>query len=140
MIAWMRGFEDYFIDSTLRIDYFHTGDAKEELLAVDQMLRQGTWAGNPRHLLDPFNTFNHRALATWIFCMIVMVVTSLLTAPPAKAKTDGIIWNKSYLSLLPEDRQKYRGLKDWRLWWGVFVGIVLFIYAFFLWYRIQHPW
>ncbi len=47
-------FEEYFVDSTLRIDYFHTGDAKEEILTVDQMLRQGSWAGNPRILLDPF--------------------------------------------------------------------------------------
>jgi len=42
--------------------------------------------------------------------------------------------------LPPEERQKYRGLKDWRLWWLLFIGIVLAIYGFFLWYRIQHPW
>jgi hypothetical protein len=47
-------FEEYFIDSTLRIDYYHTGDAKEEALTVDQVLRQGTWAGSPRNLLDTF--------------------------------------------------------------------------------------
>ncbi len=47
-------FEDYFVDSTLRIDYYHTGDARDEFLTVDQMLRQGPWAGNPRKLLDPF--------------------------------------------------------------------------------------
>jgi len=47
-------FEDYFIDSTLRVDYYHTGDATEEILAVDQMMREGTWPGNPAKLLDPF--------------------------------------------------------------------------------------
>ena len=97
-------------------------------------------AQNERHLLDPYNTFNHRALATWMFCMIVMIVTSLVTAPPPKEKTEGIIWNKSYLSLPPEESAKYRGLKDWRIWWGIFVGIVLSIYGFFLWYRLKHPW
>ena len=51
-------FEEFFVDSTLRIDYYHTGDAKEEVLAIDQILRQGTWAGNPRNLLDPFG-FGH---------------------------------------------------------------------------------
>lgn len=91
-------------------------------------------------LLGRFNTFNHRALATWLVCMAVMIVTSLLTAPPPKEKTEGIIWNKSYLSLPPEEQKKYRGLKDWRIWWALFVGIVLSIYGFFLWYRIQHPW
>ena len=47
-------FEDVFVDSTLRIDFFHTGDAKEEVLTIDQMYKQGTWAGNPSQLLDPF--------------------------------------------------------------------------------------
>ena len=72
--------------------------------------------------------------------MAVMISTSLLTAPPRKEKTEGIIWNRSYLSLPLEERQKYRGLKDWRIWWGLFVAIVLSIYGFFLWYRFQHPW
>lgn len=99
-----------------------------------------SWALLQFELLGRFNTFNHRALACWIFCMSVMIVTSLLTAPPPKEKTEGIIWNRSYLSLPPEERAKYRGLKDWRLWWGIFVGIVLSIYGFFLWYRLQHPW
>jgi SSS family solute:Na+ symporter len=91
-------------------------------------------------LLGRFNTFNHRALATWLFCMAVMSVTSLLTAPPPKEKIEGIIWNKSFLMLPPEERAKYRGLKDWRIWWALFIGIVLAIYGFFLWHRIQHPW
>jgi SSS family solute:Na+ symporter len=99
-----------------------------------------SWALWYFELLGRFNTFNHRALATWIFCMTVMIVTSLVTEPPPEEKTKGIIWNKSYLSLLPEERAKYRGLKDWRIWWALFVGIVLAIYGFFLWFRFQHPW
>ena len=91
-------------------------------------------------LLGRFNTFNHRALVCWAFCMGVMIVTSLATAPPPKERVLGIIWNKSFLSLPPEEREKYRGFKDWRIWWGIFVGIVLSIYGFFIWYRIQHPW
>ena len=41
---------------------------------------------------------------------------------------------------LLQNAEKYRGLKDWRIWWGLFVGIVLSIYGFFLWYRIRNPW
>jgi len=99
-----------------------------------------SWALWQFELLGRFNTFNHRAFANWIFCMFVMIATSLVTEPPPKEKVDGIIWNKSYLSLPPEERAKYRGLKDWRIWWALFVGIVLSIYGFFLWYRFQHPW
>jgi SSS family solute:Na+ symporter len=91
-------------------------------------------------LLGRFNTFNHRAIVAWLFCMAVMITVSLVTAPPPKEKTEGIIWNKSYLTLPPDEQQKYRGIKDWRLWWVLFVAIILAIYGFFLWYRFQHPW
>ena len=40
-------FDRYFTDQTLRIDYFHTGDAKSETFSLDKMYRQGQWAGNP---------------------------------------------------------------------------------------------
>ena len=99
-----------------------------------------TWALAEFQLLGKYNTYNHRALCAWIFCMSVMITISLLTAPPPKEKTEGIIWNKSYMSLPPDEQKKYRGLKDWRIWWLLFVGIVLSIYGFFLWQRIQHPW
>ena len=48
-------FDDYFIDKTMRIDFFHIGDAKEELITIDQIYQQGIWAGNPKNLIDPFN-------------------------------------------------------------------------------------
>jgi SSS family solute:Na+ symporter len=99
-----------------------------------------SWALLQFELLGRFNTFNHRALAAWIFCMGVMITTSLVTAPPPTEKVAGIIWNKSYLSLPPDERQKYRGLRDWRIWWLLFVCTILSIYGFFLWYRFQHPW
>ncbi|MDZ7377196.1 MAG: M64 family metallo-endopeptidase [candidate division KSB1 bacterium] len=48
-------FDDYFLDQTLRVDYYHIGDAKEEFITIDQLYLQGLWAGNPKHLIDPFN-------------------------------------------------------------------------------------
>ena len=33
----------------------------------------------------------------------------------------------------------YHGIKDFRLWWLIFVGIILGIYGFFLWFRLQYP-
>ena len=38
-----------------------------------------------------------------------------------------------------EEKQRYRGWQDFRIWWLLFVGIILAIYAFFLWFRFQHP-
>jgi SSS family solute:Na+ symporter len=91
-------------------------------------------------LLGRFNTFNHRALGTWICSMTLMIVVSLLTAPPPLEKTEGIIWNKSFAMLPPDVQRRYTGWKDWRIWWALFIGLVLCIYAFFVWYRFQHPW
>ena len=48
-------FDDYFIDKTMRVDYFHTGDATEDIITIDKIYQQEVWAGNPRNLIDQFN-------------------------------------------------------------------------------------
>ena len=48
-------FEAWFMDKTLRVDYYHTGSAASETFALDQAYDQGTWAGSRVHLLDPFD-------------------------------------------------------------------------------------
>jgi SSS family solute:Na+ symporter len=80
--------------------------------------------------------YQHSALVSWIFCMFVMVTTSLLTSPPPKEKVERIIWNRSYLNLPPDERARYSGWKDFRLWWLLFVVAVLGIYGFFLWFNL----
>src|SRR4051812_9380063 len=72
--------------------------------------------------------YQHGALITWIFSMVVMIVVSLLTPPPDVEHTRGIIWNRSFLSLPPDERAKYRGWKNYLIYWAIFVGIVLSIY------------
>jgi hypothetical protein len=47
-------FEKYFADLTMRIDVFHTGDAKQEMVTVDRVIQEGPWAGNPLRLVAPF--------------------------------------------------------------------------------------
>lgn len=48
-------FEKYFEDSTLRIDYLHTGDANNESFEVVEKLKYGSWAGSRVNLIDSFN-------------------------------------------------------------------------------------
>ncbi len=48
-------FDEYFVDKTMRIDYFHTGDSQQEWVTVDQVYQQGIWAGSRRNLIDNFN-------------------------------------------------------------------------------------
>jgi SSS family solute:Na+ symporter len=135
-VLWRRA-NGIAASMTIILGFVFTGALKFfELLGPEDPQRPLSW--HPSWL--NYNTFNHRAIVAWLFCMAVMITTSLLTAPPPEEKTEGIIWNKSYLSLPPGEQQKYRGLKDWRMWWALFVGIILSIYGFFLWYRFQHPW
>jgi hypothetical protein len=48
-------FDKYFVDKTMRVDYYHIGNAKEELVTLDFVYEQGIWAGSRRNLIDPFN-------------------------------------------------------------------------------------
>jgi len=49
-------FDDYFMDKTMRVDYFQTGNAEEEIYAIDQIYQYNTWAGNPKKLIDNMNS------------------------------------------------------------------------------------
>jgi SSS family solute:Na+ symporter len=89
--------------------------------------------------LAPYANYLHRAVISWAFSMAVMIATSLLTRAPAPEKTNGIIWSFRYASLPDAEKKRYSGWKDLRLWWLIFVGAALSIYAFFLWFRFQHP-
>ena len=48
-------FDDFFIDNTMRIDYFHSGDAQNEWISLDKVYQQGIWAGSMHNLIYPFN-------------------------------------------------------------------------------------
>jgi solute:Na+ symporter, SSS family len=89
--------------------------------------------------LKPYRTYQHPALLAWVFCMLVMIVASLLTKPPPAEKVEGIIWTPHYARLPADLRERYRGLKDYRIWWLGFVLSILAIYGFFLWWRFEHP-
>jgi hypothetical protein len=49
-------FNRYFVDKTMRVDYFHIGDAKEEIVTLDQVYEQGIWAGSRHNLTDSFDS------------------------------------------------------------------------------------
>ncbi len=48
-------FDAWFVDKTMRVDYFHAGNSAEETITLDQVFDQGVWAGSRTHLIDPFN-------------------------------------------------------------------------------------
>jgi hypothetical protein len=48
-------FDKYFIDKTMRIDYYHIGDATTDIITLDRVYQQGIWAGSEKNLIDNFN-------------------------------------------------------------------------------------
>ncbi len=48
-------FSRYFRDETLRVDFYHVGNAREEFYTLDQVHATKPWAGGLNHLVDPFN-------------------------------------------------------------------------------------
>jgi IgA Peptidase M64/Peptidase M64 N-terminus len=48
-------FDKYFFDKTMRIDYFHIGDSKSEIITLDKIYKYGTWGGSLKNLIDNFN-------------------------------------------------------------------------------------
>lgn len=50
-----NNFEKYFSDQALRVDYFHTGDAKFEEVKIDQLYAYEGWAGSIVNLIDSLN-------------------------------------------------------------------------------------
>jgi hypothetical protein len=48
-------FNDYFIDKTMRIDFYTTGDSSEEIITIDHVYQTDGWAGNPKKTVSTFN-------------------------------------------------------------------------------------
>jgi hypothetical protein len=45
-------FDKYFLDKTMRLDYFHSGTSVEEHFAVDRIVSDGIWSGSKKILID----------------------------------------------------------------------------------------
>ena len=61
MTAARTAFKADFRDKTMRVDYFHTGGPGGEVIGLDRVVSDGTWAGSLTRLLDDTN------LGTYLF-------------------------------------------------------------------------
>lgn len=48
-------FDDYFLNKSLRINYFHFGDSLNDSYAIDELIEEPYWGGSKKNLFDPFN-------------------------------------------------------------------------------------
>jgi solute:Na+ symporter, SSS family len=89
--------------------------------------------------LMPFDNWLNRTFLVWLTCQVLMIVLSLVTRPPGREQTEGIIWSWSYAQLPPEERKKYRGLRSLTLWWGTLMAVTLFLNGYVLWFQFWGP-
>lgn len=48
-------FERFFLDKTMRVDYYHTGTKEEEMFSLDEAYEEGPWPGSRANLIDTLN-------------------------------------------------------------------------------------
>lgn len=56
-----KSFDAHFTDATLRVDLNHTGNADEEIVALDGLHLEGAWAGARGKLIDTLDLGRYRA-------------------------------------------------------------------------------
>jgi hypothetical protein len=49
------GFDDYFHNKTMRVDYYHSGDKDLEFYSIAQLLEEPHWGGSRVNLIDIFD-------------------------------------------------------------------------------------
>ncbi|HPG38766.1 MAG TPA: M64 family metallopeptidase [bacterium] len=48
-------YDTWFTDKTMRVDYYHTGTARNEFFSLDQVYQEGEWPGSRVNLADTLN-------------------------------------------------------------------------------------
>ena len=48
-------YNEFFTGNTMRFDFHHAGDSKQEFYYFDKVIREGEWAGSRVSLINPFD-------------------------------------------------------------------------------------
>jgi len=56
------GFDDYFLNKTLRIDYYHTGNDSIDIYSLDELISEPYWGGSKVNLVDIFDYGEYKFL------------------------------------------------------------------------------
>lgn len=90
-------------------------------------------------ILMPYDNWLIRTLVVWLTSMVLMVTVSLLTRRPKPEQIEGIIWSVAAAKLPAAERERNRGLRNFALWWLIYIGIVAAGYGFIIWFQFWGP-
>ena len=68
-----------------------------------------------------------------------MGTVSLLTRRPKPEQVEGIIWSAATAKLPAAERERNRGMRNFALWWFIYIGIVAAGYGFIIWFQFWGP-
>src|SRR5436305_4638460 len=57
--AFAARFDALFLNKTMRVNYFHTGNHAEEIIALHSVVSDGAWPGSRTRLIDTMNLGNY---------------------------------------------------------------------------------
>ncbi len=82
-VSFSQNFETYFLNTSMRVDYFHTGTKDTESFSIDKIYEEKFFAGNKNNLIDNLN------LGEYLFQIF-------------DAKTNTLIFSKGFSSIFQE--------------------------------------
>jgi solute:Na+ symporter, SSS family len=89
--------------------------------------------------LMPFDNWLNRTFFVWTTCMGALIFLSLITPKPDPEKIKGIIWSWQVARLPESERERNRGLRNLFLWWCLFIGLMMALYAYMMWFQFWGP-
>ena len=95
----LADFDAVFWDKTIRVDYVHSGGLGEEIIALDQVVSDGPWAGSRTRLVDGLN------LGKYLFEVI-------------DRRTNRVLYSRGFASIYgewettAESRKVYRSFRE----------------------------
>ncbi len=94
-ISSFAQFDSNFIDKSLRLDYFHTGDKTNDIYSFDELFEEPFWGGSKVNLIDTFEYGNYYLK---VF----------------DAESDNLIYSRGYNSLFGEWQTTNEAKELWR--------------------------
>jgi hypothetical protein len=88
-------FDNYFLPKTLRLDYFHSGNATEEIYSFDELIEEPYWGGSLVNMIDTFGFGQY----------FVKVIDK---------QSGSLIYSSGYSSLFSEWQTTAEAQKTWR--------------------------
>jgi hypothetical protein len=51
-LSSVLGYDECFEDKSMRVDYYHTGTADQEMFSIDRIYEEPHWGGSKKNLID----------------------------------------------------------------------------------------